>query len=138
MAAYAPLVKRIHTGEPSAIITFWTLATGCIWLALFSNQKILTIDLYQIKPTVFLGIGYLAVFTTIASTLLFQSAAIKLGGNKVAAYTYVNPSLVLMIDWIMGKDFPPWKVIPGILVVLAATGVLQLRSPPKKHKIKQP
>ncbi len=126
MAAYAPLVKRINSGEPPAIITFWTLATGCFWLALFSNQKLLEIDIYQIKPTVLVGICYLAVFTTIASTLLFQSAAIRLGGNKVAAYTYVNPSLVLLIDWIIGKGFPPWKVIPGILLVLAATGVLQM------------
>ena len=126
MAAYAPLVKKVHTGEPSAIITFWTLLTGCFWLAIFSNFQIFEFNWKAIPVNVYLAILYLAIFTTILSTLFFQSAAINLGGNRVAAYTYLNPTLVLLLNWIIGKGLPPIKVIPGVIIVLGATFVLQI------------
>ena len=125
MAFYAPLVKKIHSGEPAAIISYWTLITGCFWLLLFSNFKLFEVDWLSVPTSTFPLIIYLAVFTTILSTLFFQSAAINLGGNKVAAYTYLNPSLVVVINWAIGKGFPPLKVLPGVLIVLLATLVLQ-------------
>ncbi len=125
MAFYAPLVKKIHSGEPAVIISYWTLITGCGWLLIFSNFKLLEVDWSSIPITTFPLIAYLAIFTTILSTLFFQSAAINLGGNKVAAYTYLNPSLVVLINWIIGKGLPPSKVLPGVLIVLLATLVLQ-------------
>ena len=125
MAFYAPLVKKIHTGEPAAIISYWTLITGCFWLLLFSNFKLFNVEWSSIPATTFIFIIYLAVFTTILSTLFFQSAAINLGGNKVAAYTYLNPSLVVIINWSVGKGLPPLQVLPGVLIVLLATLVLQ-------------
>ncbi len=125
MAFYAPLVKKIHSGEPAAIISYWTLITGCGWLLIFSNFKLLEVDWSTISFSTFPLIAYLAIFTTILSTLFFQSAAINLGGNKVAAYTYLNPSLVVIINWIIGKGLPPFKVLPGVLIVLLATLILQ-------------
>ncbi len=125
MAAYAPLIKKIHTGEPAAIISYWTLITGCFWLLLFSNFKLLEVDWSNIPLTTFPLIAYLAIFTTILSTLFFQSSAINLGGNKVAAYTYINPTIIVIINWIIGKGLPPFKVLPGVIIVLFATVILQ-------------
>ena len=125
MALYAPLVKKIHSGEPAAIISYWTLITGCFWLLLFSNFKLFEVEWSSIPASTFLLIGYLAVFTTILSTLFFQSAAINLGGNKVAAYTYLNPSLVVIINWSIGKGLPAFQVLPGVIIVLFATILLQ-------------
>ena len=133
MAIYAPLVKKIHKGEPAAIISYWTLITGCFWLLIFSNVKLFDVNWSDIPASTFPQIIYLAIFTTILSTLFFQSAAINLGGNKVAAYTYLNPTLVVIINWIIGKGLPPIKVIPGVIIVLIATFILQLAHGSKKN-----
>lgn len=125
MGAYGPLVKKLHRREPPAVISFWSVATGCVWLLLFTNTKLVTTDWGAIGAGVFAGIAYLAVFTTILSTFLFQAATITLGPNRVAAYYYLNPLLVVLIDWAVGKGLPPLRVLPGVVIALAATFVLQ-------------
>jgi len=125
MGANAPLVKRLHRSEPPAVITFWSLMTGCVWLLLFTNAKLWTTDWAAIDLGVFGGIAYLAIFTTILSTFFFQAATLKIGPNRVAAYTYVNPLLVVLIDWAIGLGLPPLRVLPGVVITLAATFVLQ-------------
>jgi len=124
MAGYGPLVKKLHRQEPPAVISFWSVATGCVWLALFSNTKLFSTDWTAIDAGVWTGIIYLAVMTTILSTFLFQAAAIKLGPNRVAAYYYLNPLLVVVIDFVVGKGLPPLRIVPGVVIALAATFVL--------------
>ena len=103
MAGYGPLVKKLHRQEPPAVISFWSVVTGCVWLALFANAKLfddgLDGDQQQRVDRRDLPRG----LTTILSTFLFQAAAIKLGPNRVAAYYYLNPLLVLVIDFVVGK-----------------------------------
>ena len=41
------------------------------------------------------------------------------------AYSYLYPGLVLLIDLALGHGLPPSRVIPGVLVILAAMFVLQ-------------
>ena len=55
---------------------------------------------------------------------MFQAAAIKLGPNRVAAYYYLNPLLVLVIDFAVGKGLPSLRILPGVAIALAATFVL--------------
>jgi len=124
MAGYGPLLKKLHRQEPPAVISFWSVVTGCIWLALFSNTKLFSTDWTAISSGVWTGIIYLAVMTTILSTFLFQAAAIKLGPNRVAAYYYLNPLLVVVIDFVVGKGLPPLRILPGVAIALAATFVL--------------
>ena len=124
MAGYGPLVKKLHRQEPPAVISFWSVATGCVWLALFSNTKLFETNWTAIDAGVWTGIIYLAVMTTILSTFLFQAAAIKLGPNRVAAYYYLNPLLVVVIDFVVGKGLPPFRIVPGVVIALAATFVL--------------
>jgi drug/metabolite transporter (DMT)-like permease len=124
MAGYGPLIKKLHRQEPPAVISFWSVATGCVWLALFSNVKLFTTDWTAISGGVLIGVIYLAILTTILSTFLFQAAAIKLGPNRVAAYYYLNPLLVLVIDFAVGKGLPPLRILPGVAIALAATFVL--------------
>ena len=124
MAGYGPLLKKLHRQEPPAVISFWSVVTGCVWLALFSNTKLFSTDWTAISSGVWTGIIYLAVMTTILSTFLFQAAAIKLGPNRVAAYYYLNPLLVVVIDFVVGKGLPPLRILPGVAIALAATFVL--------------
>jgi drug/metabolite transporter (DMT)-like permease len=72
-----------------------------------------------------LGVVYLAVFTTIITFFLTQYAVPYLGPTKVMAYSYLYPGLVLVIDLLLGHGLPPPRVIPGVLVVLVAMIFLQ-------------
>ena len=39
MAAYTPLVKLLHRGEPMAVMTFWVLVTGSFWLLILGGNR---------------------------------------------------------------------------------------------------
>ena len=125
MGLYTPLVKILHRGEPMAIMTFWVLVTGSLWLLLFAGAQMTTVDWVAVPAFAWLGVAYLAVFTTIITFFLTQFAVPYLGPTRVTSYSYLYPGFVLVIDLLLGHGLPPLRVIPGVLVVLAAMVVLQ-------------
>ncbi len=125
MGLYTPLVQLLHRGESMAVVTFWVLVTGCLWLLLFSGSKLPTVSWSEVPGYVWFGIVYLAVFTTITTFFLTQYSVAYLGPTRVMAYSYLYPALVLVIDLVLGHGLPPVRVIPGVLVVLAAMFALQ-------------
>lgn len=125
MGLYTPLVKLLHRGESMAVMTFWVLVTGSLWLLVFAGTNLSAVAWAHVPVFAWLGIGYLAVFTTIITFFLTQYAVPYLGPTKVMAYSYLYPGLVLLIDLALGHGLPPLRVIPGILVVLAAMFFLQ-------------
>jgi drug/metabolite transporter (DMT)-like permease len=125
MGLYTPLVKILHRGEPMAIMTFWVLVTGSLWLLLFAGAQMTTVDWVAVPAFAWLGVAYLAVFTTIITFFLTQFAVPYLGPTRVTSYSYLYPGFVLVIDLLLGHGLPPLRVIPGVLVVLTAMVVLQ-------------
>ncbi|WP_459944016.1 DMT family transporter [Desulfocastanea catecholica] len=125
MGLYTPLVKLLYRGESMAIMTFWVLVTGSLWLLLFAGSELPTVAWSTVPLFVWGGIAYLAVFTTIVTFFLTQYAVPYLGSTRVMAYSYLYPGLVLVIDLVLGHGLPPARVIPGVLVVLVAMVVLQ-------------
>lgn len=47
------------------------------------------------------------------------------------AYSYFYPGLVLALDWLLGQDLPPLMTLPGVIIVLLATVVLQRGAEPQ-------
>ncbi|MBT6150228.1 MAG: EamA family transporter [Gemmatimonadetes bacterium] len=126
MGLYSPLVKALHRGEPMAQMTFWTLTTGAAWLLLLSAPRLGEVDWTAIPGAVIGGIAYLAVFTTIITFFIMQWSTTVLGPVKVMSYTYLNPALVMMIGIAMRADGLSFAVVPGLIVITAATLVLQM------------
>jgi len=125
MGLYTPLVKLLHRGESMAVMTFWVLATGSLWLFVFAAGNLPTVAWSGVPLFAWIGVAYLAVFTTIITFFLTQYAVPYLGPTKVMAYSYLYPGLVLLIDLALGHGLPPLRVIPGVMVVLVAMFVLQ-------------
>lgn len=125
MGLYTPLIKLLHRGESMAVMTFWVLVTGALWLLLFAGGRLTTVEWSTVPLFAWLGVAYLAVFTTIITFFLTQFAVPYLGPTRVMAYSYLYPGLVLLIDLALGHGLPPLRVIPGVLVILAAMFVLQ-------------
>lgn len=125
MAAYTPLVKKVHCRESMVVMTFWVLATGVVWLLLLSAPHLPAVDWRAVEMKVWAGIVYLALFSTIVTFYLTHLATLYLGPTRVMAYSYFYPAFVLVIDWGFGHGFPPPLILPGVLVVTLATIVLQ-------------
>ena len=125
LGIYSPLVKRLHRSEPMAQMTFWTLVTGTVWLLILAAPRLATVDWGSVPVAVYGGIAYLAVFTTLITFFIFQWGATVIGPTKVMSYTYFNPALVLGIGLALGQEPPPLATYPGLLLIVAATFVLQ-------------
>jgi len=125
MALYMPLVKLLHRGEPMAVMTFWILVTGCLWLMLFACTKLTVTDWTSISAKVWMGIAYLAVFTTIITFFISQWATLHLGPTRVMAYSYLYPPLIILIEWFLHHEIPPLKTMIGILIILPAMIIVQ-------------
>ena len=125
MALYMPLVKLLHRGEPMAVMTFWILVTGCLWLLLFACTKLTVTPWTSIPTKVWVGIAYLAIFTTIITFFISQWATLHLGPTRVMAYSYLYPPLIVLIEWFLHHEMPPLKTMVGILIILPAMVIVQ-------------
>jgi drug/metabolite transporter (DMT)-like permease len=125
MGLYTPLVRRLHGEEPAAVMAFWTMATGTVWLLLLNNLAVFQMDWSSIEVKVFAGIAYLAVFTTIISFFIIQHATLHLGPTRVMSYSYLTPAFVIAIEWAMGKGLPTTMTLPGIAIIVVAMFVVQ-------------
>jgi len=125
MGMYTPLVRLLHRDEPMVVMTLWILISGCIWLLPVSLPHLWSLDWAAVSPGIWLGVGYLALFTTVITFFLTQYATTFIGPTRVMAYSYLYPALVLLLDILLGKGWPEMRVIPGVLVVLLAMVVIQ-------------
>ena len=88
LSGYSALVKFLHRGEPMVQMTFWTLATGAIWLFLLATPKLGDVQWGEVPHFVYLGVAYLSVFTTIVTFFLFQWSTTRIGPTSVVSYTF--------------------------------------------------
>lgn len=125
MGLYGPLVKYLHRGEPMAQMTFWTLASGALWLLLLSAPRWSSVAWSSVPLAVYGGIAYLAVFTTLVTFFVFQWSTTVIGPTRVMSYTFLNPVLVLAIGLVSGGTPPSPATYPGFFLIVAAMLVLQ-------------
>lgn len=129
MGVYGPLVKRLHRGEPMVQMTFWTLVTGSFWLLALSAPRLAQVDWATVSPGVYLGVVYLAIFTTLVSFFAIQWSALIIGPTKTVSYTYLHPMLVLVMGLALGENLPSAVTYPGFVLIFAAMYIL-LRAKP--------
>lgn len=131
MGCYTPLLKWLHRGETMAQVTFWTLATGAGWLFLLSAGRLGAVNWTTIPITVYGGVTYLAVFSTLITFFIFQRSVPVIGPTQVMSYTYLNPVLVLVIGLAFGEALPPLATYPGFVLIVGSTFILQRAKAPE-------
>jgi len=125
---YGPLVKRLHRGEPMAQMTFWTLVTGAAWLLILAAPRFSSVQWAAVPTSVYVGIVYLAIFSTLITFFIVQWCTTVIGPTKVMSYTYLYPIWVVFIIMALGKDSPPIATYPGFALIVAAIYFLQRES----------
>lgn len=129
MAFYTPLIKLLHQGEPMAVMTLWIMITGCAWLLLFNLSKLPAISWNTIPVVVWMGIGYLALFTTIITFFISQWATLQIGPTRVMAYSYLYPPIIALIEWGLYQTHPDSRTLLGIMIILPAMIIVQKGNP---------
>jgi drug/metabolite transporter (DMT)-like permease len=122
---YAPAIKRLHRGESPTAFAFWNLVTGAFLLGIYAFPTLFETDLYAVQSKVWLGIVYLAVFTTALTFFLSTLGSLSLPAFKVMSYTYLTPAVVAIFAAVFYQQLPTFSVVVGILAVLSVTLLLQ-------------
>ena len=125
MGFYSPLVKRFHRGEPVMVMTFWVVVINGVLFLLLANSALWTMSWGAVPSFAYGGVAAIAIASTVISFFLMQWGAIRLGPTRVQSYSYLLPAFVLAIDWAIGKGLPSTLTIPGIVIVIAASLVVQ-------------
>ncbi len=125
MGFYNPLVKKLYKGEPMEVMTFWVIFIASIWLFALSAGSLQDVEWQMVSPKVYVGIGYLAIFTTLVSFFVMQLAAVKIGPTKVAAYSFLTPVIVIVMGFVLGAEVFNWSMVPGVMLVLLAMVIIQ-------------
>lgn len=122
---YGVLVKHLHRGEPTAVMTFWVLLVAAILFFFIAAKDLPAADWAGASAEVYGGVAYLALVTTVISFFLFQYATPRIGPTRVQAYSYFIPGFVLFTEWLIGNGLPSLMTIPGVIIVLLASYFVQ-------------
>ena len=124
-AAYAPFVKKLHTGGGLVYLTLWTFVAGDILLFLYGFGPIMSTNWLLVSPLVYLGVAWLAVFTTAVSFYMLQYASLRLAATKVMSYTLLVPAFVLLQRIANGGAWPNMSTLAALAVLTISMLVLQ-------------
>lgn len=122
---YNPLVKRFYKGEPLEVMTFWVLLIGSLCFLLFSWGDLIKTDWLLLDSTVYLGIVYLSLFSTLITFFLLQYGVVRIGATKVSAYGFLTPIIVIIIGLLTKTEKFEVIYISGMILVLIALLFIQ-------------
>jgi len=125
LGLYAALIPKLHRGEPVAVMSFWIMVIVAAMSALIANVDFARVAWAEVELSVVGSLVWLAIGPTIFTFFLIQSTSIAIGSTRVQSYSYLVPAFVLVLDWIFGRGLPTLMTIPGIVIVLLATLVIQ-------------
>ena len=124
-AFYGPFVnfakKKGMLTASSAVITFWIMLIGSIALiaiALIEQKGELQWGILNYQD--YLTLLYLSIFTTIITFWQIQYCTQILDATIVMSYSYLIPSMVLLIDIVIYGNAAPPSVFLGIMFTFIA------------------
>ena len=123
-AIYTPMVRKLSRGEPAASFTLGMLIAGTIVLSAVGWSDLRSVQWGSLRPMVWIALLYLAVFSSAASFVLLQFAAVRLPSAKVMAYTYLVPSWVILWELGFGQAAPSGLVLVGVALTIVALSML--------------
>jgi len=125
MCVYSISMKILYRNDEMIVLVFCTLIGGSFWmvLALLASNQPLQWNLIQ-NNAIF-HMTYFIIGATLITVYLYQVTTVALGPNRVNAYIYLNPALVAILLLVIDGVSIPMSVIPGILISIVVTIVLQ-------------
>jgi len=125
MGIYNPLIKKFYKNEPMEVMTFWVLLSAGVILAFVSFSDLTQIEWLEIPFSVYSGLAYVSIFTTLITFFLVQFCTVKIGATRVASFGLLTPLFVMVLSVVTGFDEFKLILLPGILLVVLALFIIQ-------------
>lgn len=77
-----------------------------------------------------LAVGYLALFGSVLAFSAYIYLAKVWAPAKMGTYAYLNPLVAVLLGTLVLKEPFGWRALAGMLIILAAVALVQLRSKP--------
>ena len=123
-ALYTPMIRLLNRGERALVFAFGTMVAACAILWVVGMPAILATDWATRPASVWIAIGYTAVFASAVTFTLLQYGSLRLPASKVMAYTYLVPAWVALWQVALGGDWPSARLLPGVALTLLALALL--------------
>lgn len=123
-AIYSPMARKLNRGEPNSVYTLGMIVAGFIFLFLFGLPDLAATDWRALPLTLWIGLGYLALFSGVLTFLLLNFASMVLPSSKVMAYTYLTPSWVVFQELALTGAVPHYAIMAGILITVMSVIIL--------------
>ena len=117
-------MPRLRRGEPVLAFTFGVSISGALVLSALFWPKLAATEWLSLEIRVWVVIGYLTVFASVATFSLIVFATSRLPSAKVTAYTFLVPFWVACLEVMLGHGLPGVIVLAGGLPILAALVLL--------------
>lgn len=121
---YSPMARRLNRGEPTAVYTLGMILGGFSVLFPLALPELKSADWSGFPPVFWIGLGYLAVFSSAATFLVLNYASMNLPSSKVMAYSYLTPSWVVVIELVLTGSIPHLAILAGIFVTIGSVLIL--------------
>lgn len=121
---YSPMARKLNRGEPMAVYTLGMIMGGFAVLFFLALPDLQSADWRGFPPVFWIGLGYLAVFTSAGTFLLLNYASMNLPSSKVMAYSYLTPSWVVVLELLLTGSVPHFAILAGILVTVGSVLIL--------------
>lgn len=125
MSLYSVMMKLLYRNNDMVVLVFCTLLGGSFWMAIALLFSGLPLQWNKLNSESWLYMSYLILGATLATVYLYQVTTVSIGPSRVNSYIYLNPGLVAILLLIVNGTSIPTIIIPGIVVTLIATFVLQ-------------
>jgi len=132
MVCFSVSMKLLYRGGDMLVVVFCTLLGGAFWMLLALVLFNKPLQWHLLDSSLLVHMAYLAIFSTLASTFIIQKTTIVLGPTKVMAYIYLSPLCIAILMWMFEGKTIPNIVLPGMILSILATALLQLQSNTKK------
>lgn len=130
-ALFIPLSRKFNRGEKPIISTLAILIVGGGGMAIYGFEDLLAIDWLNMPPIFWYGLLYLGIFASAITFFLIQFAALALPSGKVMAYNFLTPVWVILVEVLMGNEWPPFLIFLGIGLAVVAL-ILLLKDETRK------
>lgn len=125
-AMYVPLIRKFDRRENPFAFGFWMAMATAFFLFFPAAPQLPEIDYAHLPDIVWIALAYLSVVTTAITFLLLQYASLRLPSSKVLAYGYLTPTVVIVMEGLLGHGWASPPVFAGALVTACGLVVMAL------------
>ena len=128
MCCYSIAMKWLYRQDAMPVLVFCTLLGGALWMGAALLLFDLPLNWQRLEGGALGAMAYLVIGATLMTVFLYQRATVALGPSRVMSYIYLSPAAVALMLYLIEGIVPATQVMPGIIVSVMATLLLQYRS----------